>query len=246
LLGDTPRGMSPVRGARHRSAIVRLVAAPKRDQDDEAARKKAEAEEARKQAEREEERKLCDQAQAGDKKALATILRKFGPILYRSVLLPRLGSEAAAQDALADTYVRVVERFEQFEWRGCGVYPWLRVVAMRIALDQLRGRKRETLFEPNDLTRAVERAERDLEEPGLDVQLCEKRDRAEARRKLDEAMAKINSRYAKAIQLRVLEEKTREEAAEALGVTVPTFDVVLHRALTALKKAVKKQQEAEA
>jgi len=237
--------MSLVRGAKHRSGIVRLVAAPKRDEKDAAARKEAEAE-ARKQAEREEERKLCDRAQAGDKKALATILRKYGPILYRSVLLPRLGSEAAAQDALADTYVRVVERFEQFEWRGCGVYPWLRVVAMRIALDQLRGRKRETLFEPDDLTRAVERAERDMDKPGLDVQLCEKRDRAEARRKLDDAMDKINSRYAQAIRLRVLEEKSREEAAEALGVTVPTFDVVLHRALTALKKAVRKQQEAEA
>jgi RNA polymerase sigma-70 factor (ECF subfamily) len=186
---------------------------------------------------REVERKLCEQAKAGDKGALATLLRKHGPILYRTVLLPRLGSEAAAQDALADTYMRVLERFDQFEWRGCGVYPWLRVIAMRIALDVLRSKKRETLFEPADLTRAVEAAERDLED-GLDEQLCNKRDEEAAREKLDRALAKINSRYASAIRLRVLEEKSREEAAEELGVTVPTFDVVLHRALASLKKAI--------
>ena len=80
----------------------------------------------------------------------------YGPILYRSVLLPRLGAEAIAQDALAETYARVVERFHQFEWQGFGVYPWLRVIAMRIALDMLRARKRETLFDPDDLARELE------------------------------------------------------------------------------------------
>lgn len=187
--------------------------------------------------EREEERQICEQAKAGDRRALAELLRKHGPTLFRTVLLPRLGSEAAAQDALADTYMRVLERFDQFEWRGCGVYPWLRVIAMRIALDMLRSKKRETLFEPADLNRAVENAEADLQR-GIDEELCEKHDREAARDKLERALGSINSRYATAIRLRVLEEKTREEAAEALGVTVPTFDVVLHRALSALKKAI--------
>jgi RNA polymerase sigma factor (sigma-70 family) len=122
------------------------------------------------------------------------------------------------------------------------VYPWLRVVAMRIALDALRGRKRETLFEPNDLARAVEAAERDYEE-GIDVKLCDERDRKAARDKLDSALDSINQRYASAIRLRILEEKSREEAAEILGVTVPTFDVVLHRAMTALKKAIQKNEQ---
>ncbi len=192
-------------------------------------------------ADREQERVWCEEAQGGDRQALSQILRKYGPLLFRTVLLPRLGSEAAAQDALADTYMRVLERFHQFEWRGCGVYPWLRVVAMRIALDALRSRKRETLFEPADLTRAVDAAERDLQD-GIDVELCERRDRDAARGRLDRALGTINQRYAKAIRLRVLQEKSREQAAEALGVTVPTFDVVLHRALAALRKAVHAQE----
>ena len=37
----------------------------------------------------EEERVLAVQAQAGDREALGTLLRRYGPRLYRSVLLPR-------------------------------------------------------------------------------------------------------------------------------------------------------------
>jgi RNA polymerase sigma-70 factor (ECF subfamily) len=215
-------------------AIVRIV--PPSDSAE--IRAELDAERAR---EREEERILCDRAKGGDREALARMLRRHGPTLYRTVLLPRLGSEAAAQDALADTYRRVLERFEQFEWRGCGVYPWLRVIALRIALDALRAKKRETLFEPADLSRAVDEAELDLDQ-GADEQLCERRDRDAAKKRLDEALGAINQRYAKAIRLRVLEERSREDAAAELGVTVPTFDVVLHRALNALRKVLRPEE----
>jgi RNA polymerase sigma-70 factor (ECF subfamily) len=183
------------------------------------------------------ERDLCDRAKAGDKGALGKLLRTYGPVLYRAVLLPRLGSEAAAEEALGETYARVVERFDQYEWQDCGVYPWLRVVAMRIALDILRAKKRETLFEPDDLAREIDKA--DKEGPRApDVEVLEARDRDAARSKVESALKKLNPRYERAIRLRVLEEKPREEVAADLGVTVATFDVVLHRALTALKKAI--------
>ncbi len=55
---------------------------------------------------------------------------------------------------------------------------------------------------------------------------------------MEGALAKLNPRYASAIRLRVLEERSREEVATTLGVSVATFDVVLHRAMTSLKKAL--------
>jgi RNA polymerase sigma-70 factor (ECF subfamily) len=165
-------------------------------------------------------------------------------VLYRSVLLTRLGSEAAAQDALAETYARFVERLVQFEWQGTGIYPWLRVVAMRIALDMLRARKRESLFEPDDLERAIDAAEREPS-TGADVELTEKRDLEDARVRVDGALGSIHSRYARAIRLRILEERPREEVAASLGVSVATFDVVLHRALAALKRALSERSTSE-
>jgi RNA polymerase sigma-70 factor (ECF subfamily) len=104
-------------------------------------------------AELAEERVLCERAHAGDRAALGQILRRHGPRLYRAVLLPRLGSVAAAEEALGVTYLKVVERFEQFRWQAVGVYPWLRVVALHVALDSLRRSKRETIFKPEDLER---------------------------------------------------------------------------------------------
>jgi RNA polymerase sigma-70 factor (ECF subfamily) len=184
------------------------------------------------------EQALVVRAKEGDKKALGLLLTRFGPMLFRSVLLPRLGNTAAAEQALGDTYLRVVERIGSFEWQGCGIYPWLRMVALHVAVDLLRARKREVLFEPDDLQREAEAAEQDLSDGDLTDSLIERRDLDAARSTLERALEKINPRYASAIRLRIIEERPREEVAQALGVSTATFDVVLHRAMTALRKAI--------
>jgi RNA polymerase sigma factor (sigma-70 family) len=185
-------------------------------------------------AELEQERALVERAQTGDRQALGAILRKHGPRLYRSVLLPRLGSAAAAEEGLSRTYMKVVERFDQFSWQSVGVYPWLRVVALRIALDQLRARKREVLFEPEDVERELDHAEREARE----ADALERHDLNYAKERVRLLLGRINPRYADAIRLRVLEERGRDEAALSLGISVATFDVVLHRAMAALRKAL--------
>jgi RNA polymerase sigma-70 factor (ECF subfamily) len=183
------------------------------------------------------ERRLCERAKTGDRRALGEILAGHGPRLYRSVLLPRLGSRAAAEEALSLTYVKVIERFGQFEWQNVGVYPWLRVVALRVALDQLRARKRELLFDGPDLEREIDQGEREARDARtqetLDLQFC--------RVRVEALLGRIHPRYAEAIRLRVLEERPRNEAAATLGVAVGTFDVVLHRAMVALRKVLSEE-----
>jgi RNA polymerase sigma factor (sigma-70 family) len=185
-------------------------------------------------AELDAERALVERAQTGDREALGALLRKHGPRLYRSVLLPRLGSTAAAEEGLSRTYVKVLERFDQFSWQAVGVYPWLRVVALRVALDLLRARKREVLFEPEDVERELDHAEREARE----ADALERHDLNYAKERVRLLLSRINPRYADAIRMRVLEERGREEAALTLGVSVATFDVVLHRAMAALRKAL--------
>lgn len=182
----------------------------------------------------ERERSLAVRAQGGDRDALAELLRVHGPRLYRSVLLPRLGSRAAAEDALSVTYMKVVERIAQFSWQDVGFYPWLRSVGLHVAIDQLRKRRRESLFEPEDLERELA----DPEQAGIDNAFSEQHDLEVARNRVHALLSQLNPRYEKAIRLRVLEEQSRETAAAALNVSVATFDVVLHRAMAALKKAM--------
>lgn len=187
------------------------------------------------EAELEAERQLVLRAQAGDRAAVGQLLTRHGRSIYRVVLLPRLGSEAAAQDALSETYAKVVERIAQFTWQNVGFYPWLRTVALRVALDHLRARKRVLLWEAQDVEREVDEANSSTP---IDDKLSEHRDRNAAKAKVEEALEKINPRYAKAIRLRVLEEKPREDVAKEMGVTPATFDVLLHRAMAAMKKAL--------
>jgi RNA polymerase sigma-70 factor (ECF subfamily) len=184
---------------------------------------------------RERERRLVERAQSGDRKALGELLAFHGPALYRCVLLPRLGSEAAAKDALSEVYARVVERIDRFTWQDVGFWPWVRTVALRVALDQLRARKRVLLWNAEDVEREVDAAETATP---VDQKLSEQRERQLARDRVEAALAGINPRYALAIRLRVLEERPREDVARQLGVSTATFDVVLHRALQAMKKAL--------
>lgn len=188
-------------------------------------------------AELAKERALCERARAGDRGALGELLRTHGPRLFRAVLLPRLGSRAAAEEALSVTYLKVVERFDQFSWQAVGVYPWLRVVALRVALDQLRARKRETVFQPEDLEREIDQGERDAR----DAISSEAQDLAFARQRVVELVGRLHPRYGQALTLRILEERSREECAVALEVSTATFDVVLHRAVAALKKELARE-----
>jgi RNA polymerase sigma-70 factor (ECF subfamily) len=187
----------------------------------------------------EAERALCERAKEGDRDALGRLLSQHGPRLYRSVLLPRLGNKALAEEALSLTYVRVVEHIGRFDWQGVGIYPWLRVMAMRIALDQIRSRKREVLFDAADLEREVDQAEVEAR----DARALEAHDLAVARSRVVGLLDRIHPRYRVAIRLRILEERSRAEAAAELGVAVGTFDVVLHRAMAALRKVLDSQKE---
>lgn len=188
-------------------------------------------------AELERERTLCERARGGDREALSRLLRLHGPRLYRSVLLPRLGSAAAAEDALSVTYIKVVERIAQFTWQSVGFYPWLRRVGLHVAIDQLRKRRRETLFDPVDLERELENGD-----DGQGADHLEQRDLEVARRRVHALIESLNPRYAMAIRLRIIEERPREAAAQELGVSVATFDVVLHRAMAALKRVMNSQE----
>ena len=186
------------------------------------------------------DRDLVARAQAGERAALGELLHKHGPSLYRCVLLPRLGSEAAAKDALAETYARVCANIGKFTWQNVGFYPWLRMVALRVALDHLRARKRLVLWEAEDVEREVDASNTDTP---IDQAVSDRRDAEAAKRKLDLALERLHPRYAKAIRMRVLEELPREEVAKALGVSPATFDVLLHRGIQSLKKALESGKE---
>ena len=184
-------------------------------------------------AEREQE--LCAAASRGDRDAMRQLLAHFADPLFGGVVLPRVGSRADAEDILRETLARAVERMPGFEWRGLGLWPWLRRIAINLVADHGRrigaARRMEEGYAA-ELATLPPRIE-----AGAEAAIIEEEERRLCREQLDRALASISERYRKAVVLRVVEGRPREDAAAALGVTVGTFDVVLHRALRALRKA---------
>ncbi len=131
---------------------------------------------------------------------------------------------------LKDTFRLVLERIEQFQPQGKSIFFWLRRIAVNRAMDVHRARKRRASIQDHQEA-AVERTMSPPPPPP---------DRApevaQTREQVQAALSTLNPRYARALRLRLLEDRDREECAEELGVTVGNFDVILHRACKAFRK----------
>jgi len=167
----------------------------------------------------------------GDRAAFQRLYRAMAPPLYARILLPRLGDATAAEEALADTFARAVERLDSYQDRGGSIWSWLVAIAANRALDVHRERARagramagfQALLGP---------ILGDAEAPH-----DEALDQVKLRDAVAGALARINPRYRRALELRFFEEQDRDRCAAALEVKVGTFDVLLLRALRAFRAA---------
>ena len=170
--------------------------------------------------------------QCGERPALATLYEWYGQRLYYEAILPRLPNVELSEDVLKDTFRIAMERIDQFEPRGVSVYFWLRRIAINLAMDQHRAddrQKRLTSAVRNEPDRTFGKV------PQPDDNLHVEETATLVHRSLD-LLAAVNARYAQALQLRLIEEHSREECATHMGVTTGNFDVILHRACKAFRK----------
>lgn len=182
----------------------------------------------------EEEERLVAEAQLGNLDAMRPILERYASPLYGTVILPRLGDAASAEEVLRDTLATAVEKIRRFTWQGKSIYPWLRQIAINKIFDLHRHTKRSRRmldalsFEVPTESDAAHAA---------DAQLMADQERRHHRLRIDETLGQIPERYRLAIELRLVAELPREECARRLGVTMATFDVLLFRAVRSFRKA---------
>ena len=178
----------------------------------------------------EEERVVIARLQEGDRTAFATLYGWYGDLIYRQAILPRLPIPELAEDCLRDTFRTALEKIGSFRIENRSIFFWLRRIAVNKAIDIHRRHRRDE--------RIAEAVQVEPEAPmgttaprpdrGLEVE--------DTRRQVEAALDNINARYSRALRLRLIEERSREECAEILGVTVGNFDVILHRASKAFRK----------
>lgn len=190
----------------------------------------------------EAERRLVEAAQAGDLDAMRPLLDRYAAPLYGTVILPRVGNAALAEELLRDALSTAVEKIGRFTWQGKSIYPWLRQIALNKVFDKFRDGTRQRRL-ADALGQGLDEAS-DADD-AADARLAAEQDRRANAARIGAAMDGLNPRYREAIQLRLVDELPREACAAQLGVTVGTFDVLLFRAIRAFRKLYGSREQAE-
>jgi len=179
------------------------------------------------------EQRQVQEAQQGNLDAMRPLLERYAAPLYGTVILPRLGDSASAEEVLRDTLATAVEKIRGFTWQGKSIYPWLRQIAINKVYDIHRQSKRS-----RRLADAMVHEVAIESDPAshADAQLIAFQERRAHRDKIDETLQQLQERYRLAIELRLVQELSREDCAQRLGVTIGTFDVLLFRAVRAFRK----------
>src|SRR5690242_21678023 len=120
------------------------------------------------------------------------ILERYAQPLYATVILPRTGDAATAEDVLRDTMMTAVEKINRFAWQGKSIYPWLRQIAINKVYDVHRLSKRTRRLAD---ALAHENPEEDAQEAGPDLALIANQERRLARARIDETLAALPERY---------------------------------------------------
>jgi RNA polymerase sigma-70 factor (ECF subfamily) len=179
------------------------------------------------------EKRCVERARKGDRAAFAELYEVYAPELFRRVLVPRLGNRQAAEDALSETFRTLLERLDQYEDRGKSLWSWLCRVAVNKATDmhRVKGRTSRALASFEGLLAPLLEGPSN---PGAEVETQIEAEHLGAT--VTTVLDKLNPRYRRAIELRFLEDKPREECAVALEVKIGTFDVLILRALRAFRR----------
>ncbi len=149
----------------------------------------------------------------GDSSALGGIYEMYGEKIYRYTYR-MLGNQMDAEDATAETFLRVLRR--STELRADGAFrTWLFRIARNLCIDKMRQQKL-------------------LELPG-DAKYTGTEDRAALKITLQQALNELPLEYREPLILCDLEDNSAKDAAETLKISVPALKSRLYRGRRALR-----------
>ncbi|HET6216047.1 MAG TPA: sigma-70 family RNA polymerase sigma factor [Acidobacteriaceae bacterium] len=170
---------------------------------------------------------------AGDAQLFHELIRPYERRVY-AMALSFLRNEADAEDVAQEAFLKAFRSLAGF--RGDAKFgTWLVSITLNEARSRIRRRdaiKMESLDEPQDdqghSSPALLRDWKEIPSEALE--------RKEVRSLLQKAITSLPQIYREVFQLRDIEQMSVNEAAEALGITVSSVKVRLHRARMMLQK----------
>jgi RNA polymerase sigma factor (sigma-70 family) len=180
------------------------------------------------------ERERIAAFERGEPSAFSDLYRAYAGLIYARIVLPILKQPAAAEDALADAFERAHGKLHEVRIEDRSLFFWLVRIAKNRALDMQR----------RSIVERLATAKLESEAPLLDAlelnaeaELSVRDEEQLLATRIRAVLDQLHPRYGQAVRMRILDERSREDCATTLGVSVATFDVVLLRALRAFRKS---------
>jgi RNA polymerase sigma-70 factor (ECF subfamily) len=166
-----------------------------------------------------------------DPAAATELFSRFASRVY-GLGIVMLGGDAAAQDLVQDTFVKLWRNAPRYDPARGKLETWVLLVARSLAIDSLRRR----VLEARVLERTAPSGEAS-EEPGPD-QMAETADLSERARR---AMSGLSDGQRAALELAYFGGKTSAEVAELEGIPLGTAKTRIRTALLKLRESMQEQ-----
>lgn len=169
---------------------------------------------------------------AGDTARFELLMRRHNRRVFRT-LRAILKDDDEAEDAMQEAYVSAFAHLRQFEGQA-RFSTWLLRIAIHEALARIRRRKRAVLLDDETMEEQPMATTRSPEEATSDV---------EVRALLDAAVDALPIAFRAVFVMRLVEDMSVPETAEALGIPEETVRTRLHRARGILREALGEKVE---
>lgn len=173
---------------------------------------------------------IVERVRNGETDAFEELVRKHGRRVYRS-LLGIVGSREEAEDALQDAFFKAFQHLPDFEGRS-RFSTWLVRIAINTGLQRVRSRKEFDRLDEDDEEFRPRNIQAWTETPE------DFYSREELRSLVEREVMKLPVKYRVALLLRDLEELSTEEAAAALGLSIPGLKARVLRGRLMLRESM--------
>jgi RNA polymerase sigma-70 factor, ECF subfamily len=173
-------------------------------------------------------RRLVERAQLGDRKALEELYLMHFDRIY-SYLQMSVGNRHDAEDLTNQTFVKMLESIERFEWRKVPISAWLFRIAHNLAMDHFRSRRR---WQPE---------EEPPEPPGAEARSAEEEAlQSIGRQSMLTMIEDLSQDQQQVLTLKFVFNFPNADVATILGKTEGAIKSLQHRALASLQRQLTK------
>lgn len=175
-----------------------------------------------------DERNLLERAKQFEAGALEALYDRYAARVY-AYIYRRVSDAQLAEDLTGDVFVRVIQAIQSERFWHTSFQAWLFRIAHNRVIDHYRRRPETPELRLNEGFAATE------DDPASVVS-----DRL-SHQQLGTAIRRLTSDQQHVLALRFGEEMTAREVAEVVGKSVGAVEALQHRALTALRRVLKKE-----